>query len=69
MDRGLSLVVHLDVQSVDDYNVFCDEVADRRLSLTDHKFTINELFTCVELAYYYKHSKPHLTNVHTVTSL
>ena len=64
MARELSLVVHPDVRSVDDYNVFCAEVADRRLSLADHKFTIDEMFTCVELAYYYKHSKPHLANVH-----
>ena len=32
--------------------------------MANHTFTIDKLFTCVELAYYYKHNQPHLANVH-----
>ena len=64
MARELSLVVQPDVRSVDHYNVFCAKLAERKLSLANHTFTIDELFTCVELAYYYKHTQPHLANVH-----
>ena len=64
MARELSLVVQPDVRSVDHYNVFCAKLAERKLSLANHTFTIDELFTCVELAYYYKHTQPHLANLH-----
>jgi len=64
MARELSLVVNPDVRSVDDYNTFCALVDDRRLSLQNTTFTIDELFVCVELAYYYKNPNPHLSKVH-----
>jgi len=64
MARELSHVVNPKVSSYDAYNIFSADMADRRQSLKEVNFSIDQIFACVELAYYHKHAETHLAKAH-----